>query len=307
MPVPDFQSVMLPLLQLAANGQEHTLRETIESLALTFQLSEADREGLLPSGRQPTFDNRVGWARTYLKKAGLLESVGRARLRITGRGLTCLGSRPERITVRFLDQFPEFQAFHTTTAPAVDTGVLVDGGQTPEETVETGFQSLQRNLAAELSETIAGCSPKFFEQLVVDLLIGMGYGGSRREAGEAVGQRGDGGIDGIIKEDRLGLDSIYIQAKRWEGAVGRPVVQAFVGGLEGQRARKGVLITTSTFSQQAKDYVRNIEKKIVLIDGDQLVQFLIEHNIGVSPVVTYTVKKVNRDYFETGNGAVTAL
>ena len=307
MPVPDFQSVMLPLLQLAADGQERTLRETVESLALAFQLSEADREGLLPSGRQPTFDNRVGWARTYLKKAGLLESVGRARLRITDRGLTCLRARPERITVRFLNQFPEFLAFHTTAAPGTDDSVAVDEGQTPEETVETGFQSLQRNLAAELSEIIAVCSPKFFEQLVVDLLIGMGYGGSRREAGEAVGQSGDGGIDGIIKEDRLGLDSIYVQAKRWEGPVGRPVVQAFVGGLEGQRARKGVLITTSTFSQQAKEYVRNIEKKIVLIDGDQLVQFMIEHNIGVSAVVTYTVKKVDRDYFETGNGAVTAL
>jgi len=307
MPVPDFQSVMLPLLQLVADGQEHTLRETVESLALTFHLSEADRQGLLPSGRQPTFDNRVGWARTYLKKAGLLESVGRARLRITDRGLTCLGSRPERITVRFLNQFPEFLAFHATAAPGTDDGVAVDEGQTPEETVETSFQSLQRNLATDLSETISGCSPKFFEQLVVDLLIGMGYGGSRREAGEAVGQSGDGGIDGIIKEDRLGLDSIYIQAKRWEGPVGRPVVQAFVGGLEGQRARKGVLITTSTFSQQAKDYVRNIEKKIVLIDGEQLVQFMIEHNIGVSPVAIYTVKKVDRDYFETGNGAVSAL
>jgi restriction system protein len=297
--IPDYQSLMLPVLQLAADGQEHTLREATERMGTQLSLTEDERRVLLPSGRQAVFDNRIGWARTYLVKAGVLASSGRGRFRVTPSGMALLQSQPTAITVKTLEQFESFRAFRDHGHAAGD-GLTIDGEEeTPEERLEKSFLSLQDALAKELQAVVAGCSPKFFERLVIDLLLTMGYGGSRREAGEAVGQSGDGGIDGIIKEDVLGLDSIYIQAKRWDGPVGRPVVQAFVGSLEGRRARKGVLITTSAFSPQAHEYVQHIEKRVVLIDGAQLVRLMVEHNIGVQPTSTFVIKRVDRDYFES--------
>jgi len=295
MAVPDYQSLMLPLLRVAGDGQEHSLRDVIDGLALQFGLTDKDRRELLPSGRQAKLDNRVGWARTYLKKAGLLESTGRGRFRVTERGLEVLRADPKAIDVRFLEQFPEFVQFRTRKKQ--DTGVEEREDETPEEMLEASYQSLRRDLADHLLERVRLCSPEFFERLVVDLLVAMGYGGSRKDAGQAVGQSGDGGIDGIIKEDKLGLDAIYIQAKRWKGTVGRPVVQGFAGSLAGQRARKGVPITSSRFSDDAKDYVNRIERKIVLIDGEELADLMIDHEIGVTRVGSYTLKRIDLDYF----------
>ncbi|MEO8606928.1 MAG: restriction endonuclease [Chloroflexota bacterium] len=298
MTVPDYQTLMLPVLQVAGDGQEHTIGETIEIIAVNFSLTDEDRKELLPSGTQFRFDNRVHWARSYLKQAALLESTGRGKFRITPRGLEVLENNLVYINVKFLNQFPEFQEFKSRTSRSEVPEVTEEESvHTPEEILEESYQSLRDELAQELINRVMLCSPRFFERLVVDLLVAMGYGGSRKDAGERIGQSGDGGVDGIIKEDRLGLDVVYIQAKRWEGTVGRPVVQGFAGSLEGFRARKGVLITTSLFSKDAKDYVERIEKKIVLIDGEQLAQYMIDYGIGVAEVATYIVKKADLDYF----------
>ncbi len=301
MTIPDYQSIMLPLLQLAGDGREHVIGDAIERLAEYFQLTDEDRRELLPSGQQARFDNRTHWARTYLKQAGLLESAGRGRFRITSRGSDVLNSRPDFIDNAFLRQFDEFRAFQNRGHRNNQTereGIPVESTETPEERLESSYQTLRRGLAQELLQRIMQCSPRFFERLVVQLLVAMGYGGSLQDAGKAIGQSGDGGIDGIIKEDRLGLDALYIQAKRWEGTVGRPVVQTFAGSLQGVRARKGVLITTSTFSKEARDYVERIDSKIVLIDGEQLAQYMIDFGIGVNEVATYTIKRVDIDYFD---------
>ncbi len=299
MTVPDYQSLMLPLLKLASDGQERRVGEVTEILAQQLHLTEEDRKELLPSGARPRFDDRVIWASTYLRKARLLESTARGVCCISERGRELLKTKPTAITARFLRQFPEFLEFqnpsHHTDEKEEEKGQAVE--QTPQETLESSYQNLRRELAQELLERAKKCRPAFFETLVVDLLVAMGYGGSKRDAGAAVGQSGDGGIDGIIKEDKLGLDVVYVQAKRWDSTVGRPLVQAFAGSLDGQRARKGVFITTSQFSQDARDYVSRIEKKIVLIDGEQLAQFMIDHGVGVTEVATYTVKKMDLDYF----------
>lgn len=297
--IPDYQDLMLPLLKLLEDGQEHSLGEAIETLASNFQLTDEERKELLPSGKQARFDNRVGWARTYLKKAGLLESTGRGKFCITNKGIEVLAANPGKITKKFLEQFPEFLEFKTSLPlvpqeESTESEILT---QTPQELLELGYQSLQKQLALDLLTLVKKCSPSFFERIVVDLLIAMGYGGSREDAGHAVGQTGDGGIDGIIKEDRLGLDIIYIQAKRWESTVGRPIVQAFAGSLEGMKAKRGVLITSSKFSKEAHEYIRLIEKRIVLIDGEQLAQLLLEYNVGVSEAEQYIVKKIDYDYF----------
>ncbi len=290
---------MLPILQLLGDQQEHFLRDIIDQLAAHFGLSQDERNQLLPSGTQPVFANRAAWGRTYLGKAGLLETVGRGKIRITTRGLDVLKSQPPAINIALLNQFPEFEAFHRAS-PKAEAPATAEV-ETPEEAMESNHQGLRAALALDLLDRIKKCSPQFFERLVVDLLVAMGYGGSRKDAGEAVGRSGDGGIDGIIKEDRLGLDIVYIQAKRWESTVGRPQVQAFAGSLEGHRARKGVFITTSQFTPDAREYVTRIEKKIVLIDGERLAQFMIDHHVGVTHVATYQVKKVDADYF--GDGA----
>jgi len=301
MPIPDFQTIMLPLLTFARDGAEHTLRETIDALAEEFQLTVEERNTLLPSGQQAVFDNRVGWARTYLKKAGLLESTRRGYYRITDRGQQVLRQNPQRIDITFLRRFPEFIEFQRTTQLSTDDirneNEEDSKPRTPEETIETAYQKLRESLAAELLQLIKERSPSFFERLVIDLLIKMGYGGTRKDAGEALGKTGDGGIDGIIKEDRLGLDIIYIQAKRWDNVVSRPEIQKFAGALQGQRARKGVFITTSTFSQEALDFASRIDSKIVLIDGSTLAQLMIDHNVGVTTVAAYELKRVDSDYF----------
>jgi restriction system protein len=301
MGVPDFQSVMLPLLRLASDEQEHALREAIDALGDEFSLTEADRKELLPSGRQASFNNRVGWARTYLTKAGLIELPRRGHFRITSRGLEALKTKPPKINIAFLEQYPEFVEFRSRDKEPSTSGAdeLQTDEQTPEESLETAHQKVRRGLATELLQTIKGCSPEFFERLVVDVLLKMGYGGSRKEAGQAVGRSGDGGIDGIIKEDRLGLDIIYIQAKRWDtnNTVGRPEVQKFAGALQGHRAKKGIFITTSDFSREALDFVSRIDSKIVLIDGQSLAQHMIDHSVGVSTIASYEVKKIDSDYF----------
>ena len=298
MTLPDYQSIMLPLLRLAGDGQEHSLRETIETLSDGFGLSDEDRRELLPSGRQPTFDNRVGWARTYLKKAGLLESTRRGYFRITKRGHGVLEKDPSDIDTEYLRQFPEFVEFQTPKQK--DTQKQrpeSDDSATPEEEIEAAYQTLRESLVTELLDTVKSCSPAFFEQLVVDLLVKMGYGGTRKDAGQAIGRSGDGGIDGIIKEDRLGLDIVYVQAKKWENTVSRPEIQKFAGALQGQRARRGVFITTSGFSSAARDYVSRIDSKIVLIDGITLAQLMHDFNIGVTEAATYELKRIDSDYF----------
>lgn len=242
MAVPDFQSLMLPILQIANDAIEHNSFETSEKLAQKFGLSESDRDEKLPSGRQSRFANRVAWARVHLKAAGLIESAGRGLYRITQLGSKVVQENPPLVNLKFLSQFPEYQKFRNPARLLQRSEDIEpdEGKQTPEELLEQSYLSLRRSLARDLLERVKMCTPQFFENLVVDLLVAMGYGGSHKDAGKAVGQSGDGGIDGIIKEDKLGLDVVYIQAKRWEGNVGRLVVQGFAGSLEGQRARKGV-------------------------------------------------------------------
>jgi restriction system protein len=298
MVVPDFQSIMLPLLKITGDSKEHTLREAIDTLSLQFLLSDEDKKELLPSGRQQKFANRVGWSRTYLKKAGLLESTGRGKFRITERGYEVLKSNPSHIDVKFLERFPSFLDFKGSSHAGNKIAEPCEEiNKTPEELLEASYLELHESLAQELLDRVKKCPPEFFENLVVDLLVAMGYGGSLKDAGKAIGKSGDGGVDGIIKEDKLGLDVVYIQAKRWENTVGRPVVQAFAGSLMGLMARKGVLITTSQFSQEAVDYVGRIDKKIVLIEGKELAQLIIDHGIGVAEVTSYTIKRIDLDYF----------
>lgn len=299
MPIPDYQTIMLPLLKFASDGQEHSRRDTLDALAETFGLTSEERSQLLSSRQQTVFDNRVGWARTYLKQAGLLETTRRGYYRITERGRRVLSQNPPKIDVAFLQQFPEFVEFKRRTRTRFDEieDEEADGTRTPEEVIEAAYQKLRQELAGELLQMIKERSPAFFERLVIDLLVSMGYGGTRKDAGQAIGKSGDGGIDGIIKEDRLGLDVVYVQAKRWESVVGRPEIQKFAGALQGQRARKGIFITTSAFSQDALEYAARIESKIVLIDGETLAQLMIDHNVGVASLATYELKRVDSDYF----------
>jgi restriction system protein len=300
MAIPDYQTCMLPLVRFLADGKERTMREAEESLATEFGLTAAERAELLPSGQQGIFRNRLGWARTYLKKALLVDSPRRGVFKITERGLEQLATSPARIDVKFLDRFPEFVAFRDAAKPdpSISTPEITPPKTTPEEAIEIAYQGLREQLGEEILARILSCSPGFFEQLVVELLVKMGYGGSRRDAGERIGQTGDGGIDGIIKEDRLGLDTIFIQAKRWQGTVGRPEIQKFVGALQGQRARKGVFITTSSYSSDAIDYASRIDTKVVLIDGKQLSNLMMDFDVGVAPSAAYVVKRIDSDYFE---------
>jgi len=296
MAIPDYQTTMLPLLKFAGFEKEHTLHEAVDSLAIVFKLSSEEKEVLLPSGQQTVFFNRVGWARTYLKKAGLLDSPRRSYFIITKRGKDVLSSNPSRIDVKYLDQFPEFVAFKSIKREKEEE-VLQETDDTPEEVLESAYINLRHNLATDLLQQIKLSQPRHFERIVVQLLVTMGYGGSLKDAGKAVGKSGDEGIDGIIKEDKLGLDIIYIQAKKWEATIGRPEIQKFAGALQGQRAKKGIFITTSDFSKEANEYVSKIDNKIVLIDGQQLAQFMIDHNLGVTPVANYEIKRIDSDYF----------
>jgi restriction system protein len=294
MAIPDYQSIMLPLLKFAADGKEHTVREATDALAREFSLTDEERRAVLPSGQQTIFDNRVGWARTYMKKALLLDTPRRGSIVITGRGKEVLSSHPQRIDVGFLEQFPEFQEFRAIRKEKPPDR---PPGETPRELLEEAVQTLRDNLASELLQQIKSSPPRLFERVVVELLVTMGYGGSLKDAGQAIGRSGDEGIDGIIKEDRLGLDIIYIQAKRWTNTVPRPEIQKFAGALQGQRAKKGIFITTSDFSKDAREYAAKIDSRIILIDGEQLAQYMIDHNIGVAPVASYEVKRIDSDYF----------
>lgn len=303
MAIPDYQAFMLPLLRHLGDNQEQHVRALYEVLSDEFCLTQDDRAELLPSGGQPVVENRIGWAKTYLKKAGLVESPKRGVVRITARGREVLAQNPVRVDNVFLKQFDEFQKFHVQPkkkgyfAPNMDAVQTDATDATPTEAIEIAHLQLRNELASELLETIKSGSPAFFERLVVDLMIKMGYGGSRREAGEATKLSGDGGVDGIIREDRLGLDTIYLQAKRWEGVVDRPEIQKFAGALQGFRAKKGVFITTSHFSKGAQEFVNNIESKIVLIDGDRLAELMIDYGVGVTTRQVFEVKQLDSDYF----------
>ena len=306
MPVPEFQSFMLPLLRNAADGKEHTSAEARDALAKEFGLSEEERNQLLPSGQQPRFSNRCNWAINYLQQADLLRATKRGVHQITERGTEVMKAPPSRIDIRFLEQFPEFLEFRSRkTEEGTETEKSSYGSvsthtesETPEEAMEGAYSRLRASLASELLGRVKSGSSQFFETLVVGLLIEMGYGGSRRDAGQAIGKSGDEGIDGVISEDRLGLDVVYIQAKKWDGTVGRPDIQKFVGALHGRRAKKGVFITTGSFSAEAFGYVEKIEPKVVLIDGRRLASLMIDFNVGVTTTGTYHTKRVDSDFFE---------
>jgi restriction system protein len=304
MPIPDFQSLMRPLLDCASDGKEYALREVIERLAAQCGLTDAERKQLLPSGNQEVFVNRVAWAKTHLKMAGLLDSLKRGYLNITPLGLNVLSEFPERIDLKVLRQQPGYlEARGGTKSETLSktSSQDVEASQTPEEQIELASLALRNSLGGEILARLRASSPSFFENLVVELLVAMGYGGTRKDAGQAIGRSGDEGIDGIIKEDRLGLDTIYIQAKRWLQTVGRPEIQKFAGALQGFRAKKGIFITTSDFSREAVEYASRIESRIVLIDGEMLWNLMIDFGIGVSKTATYEVKKIDNDYFDEEN------
>lgn len=299
--VPTYEHVMLPLLISAKDGSIHRVTDALPVVADYFKLTQPARDETLPDGRN-RLRHRLEWARTYLKKAGLLEYPMRGTFQITSRGLEVLGKNPASIDSKFLNQFPEFREFkhpEKSGDATEETSTEIPTAIDPEESLENSYLNLRREVEDELLEKIKLATPDFFEDLVIDLLVTMGYGGSRKNAGRAIGKAGDGGIDGIIDEDSLGLDVIYIQAKRWtDTSVGRPEIQKFVGALQGHRAKKGVFITTSVFSKDAHDYVKLIDNKVVLIDGRQLTRLMFDHNVGVSEKKIYLVKKVDSDYFE---------
>jgi restriction system protein len=305
MPIPDYQSIMLPLLQFASDGAEHRSRDGITALAQHFNLTPEEVAMLLPSGQDYLFGNRWGWARTYLKKAGLIAYPSRGKFQITSEGRALLKEQPAKIDVAVLKRYPDFLEFWngpvkdgagqatviSTESPVVE--------QTPEELIASAHDKLRKQIQSELLSKVMSCSPAYFERLVVRLLTVMGYGGSLADAGSALGRSGDGGIDGEIKEDKLGLDRIYIQAKRWGSTtVGSPEVRDFIGALAGKKARKGVLITTSKFSRDAIASASNLEKNVILVDGDRLSELMFEYGLGVTTESTYHVKRIENDFFD---------
>lgn len=303
MAVPKYDQMMLPLLQFMGDGQEHHVKDAVEPIADYFDLSRDDREKLLRNSKTTLLYYRIHWANTYLKKAELLESTRRGYIRITQRGLSVLSENISFLDKRYLMQFPEFAEFvkPNKSVDASDESEDSDNSElAPKELIDVSYQSIVNDLADQLLEVVLSASPAFFEQLVVDLLLSMGYGSALQDAGHAIGQTNDGGIDGYIQEDQLGLDTIYIQAKRWalNNTVGRPEIQAFVGSLMGEGATKGVFITTSSFSKHASEYAQSMQNvRVILIDGQQLAQLMIEHNVGVSIEKTYTIKQIDENYF----------
>ena len=307
MAIPKYTEFFLPMLKLLAESQSLTTSELVDFLSKEFELDEAELMEVIPSGKQTVVRNRVAWARTYLKKAGLLESPKRGFITISQRGLEVIKKNPQELTLKFLEQYPEFIEFRSRKKrdikPEKDENLHIydgddDRDRTPTETLDLAYQKIRDQLASDLVDLVKIMPPKFFEILVVDLLLAMGYGGSRKDAGEAIGKSGDEGIDGKISEDRLGLDTIYIQAKRWEATVGRPEIQKFAGALQGQKAKKGVYITTSDYTSGAREFAAGIENTIILINGEQLAQYMIDFNIGVSTEEIYEIKKIDSDYFE---------
>ena len=300
MALPTYEMCMLPFLRILQDGNEHRFRDVIEAAADHFGLTTEEREQLLPSGNQRVFDNRMGWARTYLKKAGLLEYPKRGLSQITARGKEVLAENHDSIDTKYLQRFPEFKPFREVSDTAsADVSISPPPAppNTPAEAIENAYAQLRAVLADELLESVQKSSPARFERIVIDLLVKMGYGGSIADAARVIGKSGDEGIDGIINEDRLGLDRIYIQAKRWQGVVGRPEIQKFAGALAGKHATKGIFITTSSFTPEAEQYVQSLAFKIVLIGGKTLASLMIEQNVGVTPSNQYTIKKVDFDYF----------
>lgn len=303
--IPDYQTIMLPLLKTMSDEKTHKLRELIEILSVHFDLTDDERKELLPSGSQAIFDNRVGWAKFYLEKANLLKTEKRGSYHITELGLNFLKSNPNELRTKDLENFKAFKEFkqsitvkNETESSDQENQENEESNKTPEEALEYAYLKLKNDLSRDLLDTIKGCSPAFFEKLVIDMLTKMGYGGSRKDAGKALGKTGDGGIDGIIKEDKLGLDTIYIQAKRWENTVPVREIRDFAGALLSKKARKGIFITTSNFPKSAFDFVESIEHKIILIDGERLTDLMFEFNVGLSTQSIYELKRIDSDYFE---------
>lgn len=302
--IPTYEEIMLPLLKLLSDGKEHSLNEAEETLSKHFNVTEAERRQLIPSG-QAVFRNRIGWARTYMKKAGVITSPRRAHFLITDRGRDLLNENPKEINSQTLLRYPEFVEFKSFNRSTIEKEngndheiQPISTKNTPEESLENAYQTLRSELAQQVLDVVKSTSPAFFEKLVVDLLIKMGYGGSRIDAGQALGRSGDGGIDGIIKEDKLGLDTIYLQAKKWENTVPLKEIRDFTGALASKKARKGVFITTSSFPQSVYEFVKQVEYRIVLIDGEQFANLMVEHNVGLTTVNEYKVKRIDTDYFE---------
>lgn len=296
MPIPDYQTIMLPLIQKLEDGKPHALQDIIERLADYFKLSDDERQTLQPSGRQRIFNNRVYWAKKYLSEADLISSPSRGFIELTPSGKKVLKEKPSYIDNRYLEKFESFRNFKGIIPEKIELKGQNEN-KTPEEIMVDMDVELKKSLSIDIMENIQNSSPQFFERLILDVIVAMGYGGSFDDASKRVGKTGDGGIDGIIKEDKLGLDAIYLQAKRWKNVVGRPEIQSFAGALDGFKAKKGIFITTSTFTPHAYEYVDKIEKKIVLINGEELAALMIEYNVGVAVANSFVVKKIDTDYF----------
>ncbi|NOT91178.1 restriction endonuclease [Ferruginibacter sp.] len=306
--IPDYQTLMLPLLKFINDEKIHNTQEIINHLAKVFNLTKEELNEFVPSGQQKIFANRISWAKSHLKMSGAIENMTKGNIKITDKGKLILAENPQQINIKYLMSFfPDYgervRSFRFKKKDDSEDTIVKDEkeadiNETPEEQIESGYQKIRETLEQELLSKLKTVDPYFFERIVVELLVKMGYGGSIQDAGRAIGKAGDEGIDGIIKEDKLGLDVIYIQAKRWEGVVGRPEVQKFVGALAGQRAKKGVFITTSNFTKEATQYAMQMDTKIVLIDGEKLAQYMIDYNLGVSVQNTYEIKKIDSDYFE---------
>ena len=310
MPIPDFQTAMLPVLRAFSNGAQ-SVAEVLPVLRAEFSITDEEAEELLPSGRITRLQSRAHWARTYLSKAGLLTSPSRNRHVITAAGRDLLASGVTRIDMKALEQFPAYVLWKdkeatAETSPAQTTMLAEETAavQTPEERIERDFAHIEASLSEDLLSAVQAMTPKQFEQLIVDLLLKMGYGGGDRSMGERIGKSGDGGIDGIINEDALGLDAVYVQAKRYapDSKVGRPALQAFVGSLTGEGANKGVFVTTSDFSREARDYLNKVQHRIVLINGERLARLMIQHEVGVRARRTYVIRSVDEDYFADPEG-----
>ncbi|BDC49351.1 restriction endonuclease [Bryobacterales bacterium F-183] len=302
MSIPDYQSLMLPVLRAVADREEYTVAAIRANTAAALGLSADELAERLASGTQAVFANRIGWAVQYLKAAGVIRAVRRGVYQVTDRGLDLLATRPPELSVKALRRYPEFLEFLARAAGNPSAGTVAapvnENKATPEELLESSFKELRLALTRDLLDQVSNGSPAAFEQIVVDLLVAMGYGGSVEDAGKVVGRSGDGGIDGVIKQDKLGLDVIYIQAKRWKDNVGSPEVMKFSGSLTKRHASRGVFITTSSFTKDAMDFVESMPQKIVLIDGLQLASLMIEHNVGVAPAKSYTIKRIDQDYFD---------
>jgi restriction system protein len=301
--VPDYQSLMLPVLLAAAAG-ERRIGAVVQRLGEELGLSEAARAALLASGRQTIFANRVHWAKTYLAKAGLVEATKRGHFRLTQRGVDVLAASPERIDNRFLSRFEEFRQFSDRSAQPTDDEVVPEPAdaaeQTPDEIMRAAHRRIEAALAEELLDRVRAAPPDFFERLIVNLLLAMGYGGSAADAGRALGRSGDDGVDGVIDQDALGLDRVYIQAKRYaaSNSVGPGAIRDFFGSLDRHKAAKGLFVTTSGFTSSARETADYLSKRIVLIDGEQLTRLMIRHNVGCRIEEVLHVKKVDEDFFE---------